>query len=81
MSNGCEVAACGIPLVGESFYDKYFKQRVCPSCFERNFREAESSGFGEWFEANYAKDAYSPEFWRKVGAFVDLSKIEPKKAY
>lgn len=77
----CEVAECGVPLIGESFFDKYFKRRVCPACFENAFKESEQHGFGEWFEANYKKDSYPPEFWKKVGAFVDLSNAGKQDPY
>ena len=77
----CEVADCGIQLIGNSFFDHYFKKRVCPSCWEKHFRAAEDHAWGEFFEANFDKTAYPQEFWNKVGAFVDLSKAEPKGAY
>lgn len=77
----CEIAACGVPLIGDSVYDKYYKKRVCPSCFENIFNESRTHGFGEWFEANYKKEAYPPDFWRSVGAFVDLREAENKGAY
>lgn len=82
----CEVAACGIELIGESVFDRYFNIRVCKSCFDNHFREAEEHGFGEWFDgggnkkkANYEFSDYPPEFWRKVGAFVDVSSCEPPR--
>lgn len=77
----CEVAECGKGLVGGSRHDKYFKKFVCVSCFEKHFRAAEESGIGDWFEANYEKTAYPPEFWRKVGAFVDLSQCKSQDPY
>ena len=77
----CEVADCGVELIGESFFDRYFKKTICSSCWEKNFRFAEDNGFGEWFEKNYNESAYPKEFWRKVGAFVDLSKADPGSAY
>lgn len=76
----CDMPECKAPLGADSKFDRYYKKRVCGSCFEKMFREAEINGHGEWYEKNYNKTDYPPEFWRKVGAFVDLSQIE-NKAY
>lgn len=77
----CEVASCHAVLSGKSFYDKYYRKRMCPSCFEKAFRTAEQSGLGEWFEMNYKESDYPRSFWDKVGAFIDLSKCAPKDPY
>ena len=80
--NICEVAACGNSVAGDSVFDKYFKKCICVPCYRQNFKFAEDNGIGDWFEKNFAdnKTAYPPEFWRKVGAFVDLSKTD-QRAY
>lgn len=77
----CEIAACGAQLSGGSYYDLYYKRRVCVSCFKQAFDLAKDNGFGEWFENNYKKEDYPPEFWRSVGAFVDLSKAGSQDPY
>lgn len=70
----CEISACENVLGADSYYDSYYKKRICPDCFSKAFQLAKDNGFGEWFEKNYNKADYPPEFWKSVGAFVDLSK-------
>lgn len=79
----CEIAGCGNSTTAESVFDKYFKKSICMECYAKHFRTAEESGWGEWFDSNFKdnKTAYPPEFWRKVGAFIDVSKCGPTDPY
>lgn len=63
---------CRCTISGESFFDRFFKKRVCRPCWDKNFKQAQSQALGEWFEANYDVSAYSRSFWDSVAAFIKL---------
>lgn len=77
----CESTECSAPLIGDTYYDHFYKKRLCPSCFQRAFAVAKDHGIGEWFQANYDKSDYSEEFWKSVGAFQDLKHCDPGSVY
>jgi len=77
----CENAGCSNSTASGSVFDHYFKKRICAACFQKNFDTAQVHAFGEWWEKNYNQADYPPEFWRSVGAFIDLSKTVYQDPY
>lgn len=76
----CEISGCG-STSNQTVRDSYYKKNVCSNCFQTAFKIAQENGIGEWFEKNYDKKDYPAEFWKKVGAFVDLSATKSMDPY